>query len=79
MLSCVQLFAIPWARALQVPLSMESSKQEDWSGLPFPTPGNLPNPETEFVSLTSPELQAGSLPLHQYIMKWSLDSLTFPH
>ena len=42
--SCVQLFAILWTVALQAPLSMEFSKQEYWSGLPFPTPGDLPNP-----------------------------------
>ena len=38
MLSCVQLFAIPWTVAHQVPLSMEFSRQEYWSGLPFPSP-----------------------------------------
>ena len=38
-LSCVWLFAIPWTVAYQVPLSMEFSRQEYWSGLPFPSPG----------------------------------------
>ena len=38
MLSCVQLFATPWTVACQMPLSMEFSRQEYWSGLPFPTP-----------------------------------------
>ena len=37
----------PWAVACQAPLSMEFSKQEYWSGLPFPSPGDLPNPEIE--------------------------------
>ena len=40
-LSCVRLFATPWTVALQAPLSMEFSRQEHWSGLPFPTPGDL--------------------------------------
>ena len=39
--SRVQLFAIPWTVALQAPLSMESSRQEYWSGLPFPSPGRI--------------------------------------
>ena len=47
MLSHVQLFVIPWTAAYQVPLSMGFSRQESWSGLPFLSPGDLPNPETE--------------------------------
>ena len=43
MLSCVWPFATPWAAACQAPLSMEFSRQEYWSGLPFPSPGDLPN------------------------------------
>ena len=43
-LSYVQLFMTPWTVAFQAPLSMEFSRQEEWNGLPFPTPGNLPNP-----------------------------------
>ena len=43
----------------QAPLSMEFSRQEYWSGLPFPTPGDLPDPGIE---LESPALQADSLP-----------------
>ena len=34
----------PWTVALQAPLSMDFSRQEYWSGLPFPSPGDLPNP-----------------------------------
>ena len=50
----------------QSPLSMGFSRQEHWSGLPCPSPGDLPNPEIEPASLMSPALQAGSLPLsHQ--------------
>ena len=46
----------PWTVARQVPVSMEFSRQEYWSELPFPTPGDLPNQGTELLSLTSPEL-----------------------
>ena len=48
----------PWAVALQAPLSMGFSRQEYWSGLPFPSPGDLPNPGIEPAS---PALEAGSL------------------
>ena len=48
-LSHVRLFATPWAVAHQAPLSMGFSRQEDWSGLPFPSPGALPNLGTELV------------------------------
>ena len=43
-------FASPWTIAYQGPLSMEFSRQEHWSGLPFPSPGNLPNLGIEHVS-----------------------------
>ena len=46
-LSRVWLFATPWTIACQAPLSMEFSRQENWSGLPFPSPGDLPNPGIE--------------------------------
>ena len=49
--SHVQLFATPWTIAHQAPLSMVFSKQEYWSGLPFPPPGNLPDPGIEPGSL----------------------------
>ena len=52
-LSRVRLFATPWTVAYQVPLSMGFSKQEYWSGLPFPSPGDLPDPGIEPAS---PEL-----------------------
>ena len=55
--------AIPWTLALQAPLCMEFSRQEDWNGLPFPSPGDLPDPGIE---PGSPALQADSLHLsHQ--------------
>ena len=42
-LSCVRLFAIPWTVAYHAPPSVGFSRQEYWSGLPFPSPGYLPN------------------------------------
>ena len=55
-LSHVLLFVTPWTVASQVLLSMGFSKQEYWSRLPFPTPGDLPDPEIEPMSLASPAL-----------------------
>ena len=52
-------FEIPWTVAGQTLLFIRFSKQEYWSGLPLPSPGDLPNPE---IKLRSPELQADSLP-----------------
>ena len=54
-LSHVRLFATPWTVAHQVPLSVEFSRQEYWSGLPFPSAGDLPEPGIEPLS---PALQA---------------------
>ena len=48
--------SIQWTVACQAPLSMGFSRLEYWSGLPFPSPGDLPKPGIESVSLTSPEL-----------------------
>ena len=58
-LSCIQLFGTKWTVACQPPLSMRFSRQEHWSGLPCPPPGDLPNPGVES---RSPTLQADSLP-----------------
>ena len=58
-LSLVQLFATPWTVAYKAPPSMGFSRQEYWSGLPFPSPGDLPDPGIE---LESPALQAHALP-----------------
>ena len=52
----------PWTGAYQAPLSMGFSRQEHWSGLPFPPPGDLPNPGIEPMSPLSLALQADSLP-----------------
>ena len=54
--SWVWLFAIPWTVACQAPVSLGFSRQEYWSELPFPPPGDLPNPGLEPVSFTSPAL-----------------------
>ena len=58
-LSCVPLFAISWTVVYQASLSMGLSRQEYWSGLPFPSPGDLPEPGIE---PRSPALQADALP-----------------
>ena len=55
----------PWTLARQAPLSMGFSRQEYWSRLPFPSPGDLPNPGIEPVSLGSPAQACRFLiPLH---------------
>ena len=72
LLSLVWLFATPWTVAGQAPRSMEFSRQEYWSGLPFPSPGDLPHTGIE---PGSPTLQADSSPseppgkpiIHSYI------------
>ena len=64
-------FAIPWTVACQEALSMEFSRQEYWSGFPFPSPGDLPNPGIESWYLT---LQSDSLHLRHLgspnLSKW---------
>ena len=57
--SHVWLFATPWTVARQAPLSLEFSRQEYWSGLPFPSPGDLPDPG---IKPGAPVLQVDSLP-----------------
>ena len=54
-LSRIQLFATPWTVTHQAPPSMGFSRQEYWNGLPFPSPGDLPDPGIE---PRSPTLQA---------------------
>ena len=55
-LNHVQLLGTPWTIAHQALLSMEFSRQEYWSGLPFPSPGDLPETGIEHQSLMSPAL-----------------------
>ena len=57
--SCVRLFVTPWTAAYQASLSMGFSRQEYWSGLPFPSPGDLPDPGIE---PRSPALCTDALP-----------------
>ena len=57
-LSRVRLFATPWTVGYQAPPSLGFSRQEYWSGLPFPSPGELPDPGIE---PRSPALQADTL------------------
>ena len=57
-LSRVLLFATPWTVAYQALPSMEFSRQEYWSGLPFPSPGDLPDPG---IKPKSPAFQADTL------------------
>ena len=59
--ACTQsrLSATPWTVACPAPLSTEFSRQEYWSGLPFPSPGDLPKPGMEPTSLASPALAEG--------------------
>ena len=57
-LSCVRLFVTPWTVAHQAPPSMGFSSQQYWSGLSFPSPGDLPDPGIE---PRSPDLQADAL------------------
>ena len=56
MLSCIWFFATPWTVAHQTPLSMEFSRQEYWSVLPFAPPGDLPDPGIEPMTPASPAL-----------------------
>ena len=58
-----QLFETPWTKARLAPMSVGFSRQEYWSGLPFPPSGGFPDPEIESASSGSPVWQADSLPL----------------
>ena len=57
-LSRAQLFVTPWTVAYQAPQSMRFSRQEYWSGLPFPSPGDLPDPG---IKPRSPVLESDAL------------------
>ena len=58
-LSHVQLFATPQTLTCLAPLSMGFSKQEYWNGLPFPSPGDLPDPGIEPTTFASPAWAGG--------------------
>ena len=70
----VQLFANPWTVARQTSLSMEFPRQEYWSGLPSPSPGDLPDSGMEPTSPVSPALQSDPLPLSHLGNSWPLSS-----
>ena len=70
--SRLRIFATLWTVTCQAPLSMGFSRQEYWSGLPFPSPGDLPNPEIELVSAASPALQQTLYPLRHLKSPFSL-------
>ena len=84
MLRWVQLVFNPINGSLQAPLCMGFSRQEYWSGLPLPSPGDLPYTGIEYMSPVSPALQEDSLPLSHlespcyYIMAKSQHSLYIP-
>ena len=69
---CVWLFVTPWTEACQVPLSMEFSRQEYCSGLPFPSPEEHPNPGIESWS---PASQADSLPFELQVSPSTINDL----
>ena len=74
-LSHVRLFVTPWTVDHQAPLSMGFSRQEHWSGLPFPSPEDLPDSGIKPESLTSPAL-AGEFFTTNTI--WEASSTTGP-
>ena len=63
-LSRVRLYGTPWTVAHQGPLSVGYSREEYWSGLPCPSPGDLPNPGIEPMFPVAPALQVDYLPLN---------------
>ena len=77
LLSRVQLLVTPWTAAYQAPLSMGFSRQESWSGLPCPPPGDLPDPGIEPVSLLSPALADGFLTTRASWKVWEAPKLFF--
>ena len=72
-LSCVRFFATPWTVAYEAPPSMKFSRQEYWSVLPFPSPGDLPKPG---IKLGLPALQADTLPFEPSVQ---FSSVQFSH
>ena len=64
LVSHVRLLVTPWTAVCQAPLSMGFSRQECWSGVPLPSPEELPDLEMESTPLVSPALAGDSSPLH---------------
>ena len=77
-LGCVGPFVTPGTVARQAPLSMGFFRQEYWSGLPFPAPGDLSNPGVKPTPLVSPALAADSLQLGQLGSPFSPRGLMSP-
>ena len=77
LLSCVRCFATPCTVAHQAPVTMRFSRQEYWSGLPYPTQGSLPTPEVKQACTVSFALQADSLLLSHWGSLWQLASVQF--
>ena len=71
-LSRIWLFVAPWTVARQALLSMKFPRQEDWSGLSFPTPGNLPDPGIEPKCLASSALAGGFFTTTWEVLRWVL-------
>ena len=70
------LFENPWTVALQASLSMEFSRQEHWSGLPFPSPGDLPHPEFEDIwTWKQLCLEGGNISNHSLPFKSFLETI----
>ena len=70
--SCPTLVT-PWTVACQAPLSMRFPRQEYWSGLPFPAPGDIPNPRIE---PQSPALRADSYTASGFFTNWAMRDVT---
>ena len=70
-LSCAQLCVAPWTMAHQTSLPMGLPRQEYWSGLSFPSPGDLPDSGSESLSLTSPALAVGFFTLRLAVNSYS--------
>ena len=74
--SCDQFFATLWTAARQTPLSIEFARQEYWSGLPCPPPGDLPYPGFEPTSFKSPALAEGFFTTSTTWEAWQYGSMT---
>ena len=77
--SCPTLLGNPWTVTRQVPLSMGLPRQEYWSGLPFPPPGDLPGPRIKPCPLWLLHLQVDSLPLSHLGSPFYNISILFPN
>ena len=90
-LSHVWLFVTPWTVACQTPLSMGFPRKEYWSGLPFPSPGDLPDPGIKPVSPTSPVLASRFFTIepprnptkamfsYKWLLRWTLKKWKVKH